>query len=304
MPLDPTTPEPPRIVLITDEGMLKPTLFTAWTMLRRFKGNAELHFWGYSLDDWQWESVAHVASCNPEVALRPLRLQAADLAGATPVGDYISEVAMGRLFIPSKLSGRVLYLDGDVRVTADLSPLFSLDMQGHPLAAVRDYVVSSWMEKGVSPEHRNAARIDELSKSMAGADVSTYFNSGVLLLDTDAIVSDPDLCAAMQDLDRASKCSWGDQDHLNSVFAGRVRLIDPAYNSSWSRTSDQRRFIQKLGPALCELTNAPDAIIHFHGPKKPWKKARLDLWSRRARAVFSYRRELAEFSEKYPELAF
>lgn len=151
MPLDPTTPEPPRIVLITDEGMLKPTLFTAWTMLRRFKGNAELHFWGYSLDDWQWESVAHVASCNPEVALRPLRLQAADLAGATPVGDYISEVAMGRLFIPSKLSGRVLYLDGDVRVTADLSPLFSLDMRGHPLAAVRDYVVSSWMEKGVSP---------------------------------------------------------------------------------------------------------------------------------------------------------
>jgi lipopolysaccharide biosynthesis glycosyltransferase len=46
------------------------------------------------------------------------------LAGAQPVGSYISAVAMGRLIIPRKLTGRVLYLDGDVRVTADVSQLF------------------------------------------------------------------------------------------------------------------------------------------------------------------------------------
>lgn len=220
------------------------------------------------------------------------------------MGSYISAAAMGRLVIPQKLSGRVLYLDGDVRIVADLSPLFSVDMQGQPLAAVRDYVVSGWLAKGVVRGHRNEIRLKELAQSMHGAEVSSYFNSGVLLLDTDAIAAEPELSDAMQDLERASKCSWGDQDHLNNVFAGRVRLLDPAYNSSWSRTSEQRRFIAKLGPAPSEVTNIPDAIIHFHGPRKPWKNARRDLWSRRARAVFSYRRELARFALEFPDLAF
>ncbi|MGC9449298.1 glycosyltransferase family 8 protein [Cereibacter johrii] len=304
MPLDTANPDLPRIVLITDDRMLKPTLFTAWTMLRRFRGNAELHFWGNALDDWHWSMVEQVASCNANVVLRPLRLEGADLAGAKPVGTYISEATMGRLLIPKKLTGRVLYLDGDVRVVDDLSPLFSLDMQGFPLAGVRDYVVSKRLARGTPANDRNRARLEEEARCMSGADASTYFNAGVLLLDASAIAADHSLCSAMQDLDRASKWTLGDQDHLNNVFAGRVRLIDPAYNSSWSRTSRQRRYAEKLGPAPAELTYARDAIIHFHGPAKPWKKAQYDFWSPRARAVFSYRRELAAFAERYPELAF
>jgi lipopolysaccharide biosynthesis glycosyltransferase len=293
----------PRIVLVTDKNMLGPTLFTAWTLLQRFVGAAELHVWGDGLTDEDWSAVSRVCSVHRDISLHPLRLNREELAGASPVGDYISAAAMGRLIIPRKLSGRILYLDGDVRVTADLSPLFSVDMQGQPLAAVRDYVVSSWLAKGVVSGHRNEARLTELAQSMESATVSSYFNSGVLLLDADAIVADPALCSAMQDLERASKCSWGDQDHLNNVFAGRVRLLDPAYNSSWSRTSKQRRFIAKLGPSPSEVINIPNAIIHFHGPLKPWKNARHDLWSRRARAVFSYRRELTKFDHEFPDLA-
>lgn len=294
----------PRIVLVTDQGMLKPSLFTAWTLLRHFTGPAELHVWGAALNEGDWNAVSRVCSNHSDITLHPLQLDRDDLAGATPVGDYISTAAMGRLIIPRKLSGRVLYLDGDVRVTADVSPLFKIDMQRKPVAAVRDYVVSSWLAKGIAAGHRNEARLTELAQAMPGAPVSTYFNSGVLLLDADAIAADPALFDGMQDLDRASKCSWGDQDHLNNVFAGKVRLLDPAYNASWSRTAEQRRFIAKLGPAPGEITGIPDAIAHFHGPKKPWHKARHDLWSRRARAVWSYRRELSHFTRAFPDLAF
>jgi len=304
LPTDAYPFDTPRIVLVTDKGMLEPTLFAAWTLLKRFTGAAELHFWGVALSDADWATVSRVCSGHGDISLHPTRLDPEELAGAQPVGSYISAVAMGRLIIPRKLTGRVLYLDGDVRVTADVSQLFKIDMQGQPLAAVRDYVVSSWLAKDGAPGHRNEPRIEELSQAMQGEKVSNYFNSGVLLLDVDAIIAKPALCEAMQDLGRASKCSWGDQDHLNNVFAGRVRLIDPAYNSSWSRTSKQRRFIAELGPTPLELTNIPAAIIHFHGPKKPWHKARHDLWSRRARAVFSYRRELAKFVHEFPDLAF
>lgn len=301
---DALKPLRPRIVLVTDRNMLKPSLFTAWTLLQRFVGNAELHIWGDGLTDEDWSAVSRTCSVNSNITLHPLQLSREELAGASPFGGYISAAAMGRLIIPSKLSGRVLYLDGDVRVTTDLSPIFSVDMQGQPLAAVRDYAVSSWLAKGVAPGHRNEARLAELEQFMHGTPVSSYFNSGVLLLDADAIVAESALCDAMKDLERASRYSLGDQDHLNNVFAGRVRLLDPAYNSSWSRTSKQREFITKLGPSRSEIETIPDAVIHFHGPKKPWKNARCNLWSRRGRAVYSYRRELAKFVRKFPDLAF
>jgi lipopolysaccharide biosynthesis glycosyltransferase len=296
--------QPVRIVLVTDKGMLGPTLFTAWTVMQHFTGPAELHFWGDDLTDADWGAVARVCESYRNITLHPLRLEPEDMAGAGAVGDYISAATMGRLIIPRKLSGRVLYLDGDVRVTADLYPLFSIDMQGQPLAAVRDYVISSWLAKGVVPGHRNETRLAKIVRSMNDAAVSGYFNAGVLLLDVDAILAEPALSNAMQDLERASKYDGGDQDHLNAVFAGRVRLLDPAYNSSWSRTSRQRQFIAKLGPAPAEVTNVPDAVIHFHGPKKPWKKARFDLWSRRARAVYSYRRSKEKFAQEFSDLAF
>jgi lipopolysaccharide biosynthesis glycosyltransferase len=294
----------PRIVMVTDSGMLRPTLFAVWTLLQRFTGRAELHFWGDALTDEEWSAVSLVCSGHRDITIHPLRLGQEDLVGAKPVGDYISPATMGRLIIPRKLTGRVLYLDGDVRVTADLSTLFQLDMQGQPLAAARDYVVSSFLAKGVASGSRNETRVSELKQSMQGADVSSYFNAGVLLMDVDAIIAEPALCNGMQDIVRASTYRGGDQDHLNNVFAGRVHLLDPAYNSSWSRTSKQRKFISELGPAPFEQTNISDAIIHFHGPRKPWHKARLDLWSRRARAVFSYRRELANFTRHFPNLTF
>ena len=293
-----------RIVFVTDQGMLRPTLFALWTVLQHFKGQADIHVWGDGLTAADWQAVAQVCKGYPDITLHPLDLSPEDMAGAGAVGDYISAATMGRLIIPRKLSGRVLYLDGDVRVTADLSPLFAIDMQGHPVAAVRDYVVSSQLAKGVAPGHRNEARLTELTRSMGQAAVSSYFNSGVLLMNVDAISAAPALSQAMQDLERASMCTWGDQDHLNIVFSGRVCLLDPAYNASWTRTAKQRAFIEKLGPAPGELAPIPDAIIHFHGSRKPWKKARRDLWSRRARAVFAYRRAQARFVRAYPDLDF
>jgi len=293
-----------KIVLVTDRNMLSPTMFTAWTLLQRFTGCVDLHISGDGLTDVDWSAVEQVCSTFDDIKLNLLQLNKEELTGASSVGTYISAAAMGRLIIPRKLSGRVLYLDGDVRVVSDLSPLFRIDMQGQPIAAVRDYVVSKWLANGIKEGHRNEARLAELRDSMGGGPASEYFNSGVLLMNIDDIIAETTLAEGMMDLERASKCSWGDQDHLNNVFAGRARLLDPAYNSSWSRTSEQRKFIMKLDPLPYEIEDIPNAIVHFHGPKKPWHNSRKDFWSRRGRAVFLYRRELVKFNSRFPNLAF
>ena len=53
--------------------------------------------------------------------------------------EHISPVAYARYFIPRLIEEeRVIYLDSDIIINGDLSPLFELDLGDYSLAAVRD----------------------------------------------------------------------------------------------------------------------------------------------------------------------
>lgn len=293
----------PQIAFVTDRGFLKPTLVAMWGVLRHLSVPGIVHFWGDGLGEEDWEAVKRVAKTNPAVSLDCLTLTTDDLDGAKGPTAYISAASMGRLHIPSRISGRVLYIDGDTQVVGDVAPLFGLDLKGCPIGAVRDCVVAKWSARRLKVREKSMTRVLELQGLMQQSDISRYFNSGVLLLDTDVIRAEPELHQAMHDLVRASSCPLGDQDHLNDVFRGRVHLLNPAYNSSWRQTARQRRHIARLGGDVEESKTVPDIIVHFHGPEKPWKRPRRDLWKHRARAVWRYRREMLEYVRSYPDLS-
>lgn len=290
-----------KIALVTDRTLLRPTLFTLWTLAGHLEAPAEVHVWGDGLTAADWDDVAAVTSGFPMVTLHCRDIAPEDLAGASCPCAHISAAAMGRLFIPRHIRGRVLYLDGDTYVTGDVSPLFAMDLKGARIGAVRDYVVSKWLARRRLPSTAARARLDYLR---AHVDPGHYFNSGVLLIDCDAIAADPELLARFEDVAAASATEWGDQDHLNFTMKGQVRLLNPAYNSSWGRTRRHRGFVRRLGAEQHEAQRTQDRIVHFHGPNKPWKAQRFDLWSTRCRAVRAYRRRLAAFSSAFPSLAF
>lgn len=292
----------PQIVFITDRGFLKPTLVAMWGALRHLSLPGIVHFWGNGLTDEDWKAVERVAKINPKVTLNCLALADSDLAEAKKPTKYITETAMGRLYIPSRLSGRVLYIDGDTQIIGDVAPLFSLDMKGALIGAVRDYFITARHMHNRNPREKVAKRVRELQGILGQNDISKYFNSGVLLMDTDTIRAHTELLEDMQDIIRASSHPLGDQDHLNRIFLNRVHLLNPAYNSSRGRAEVQRRQINRYGGATEETKSMKNIIIHFHGAEKPWKVARYDLWRRRARAVWNYRRELREYGLLYPDL--
>lgn len=289
----------PQIVYVTDRGLLRPTLLSLWSLLEHISAVPDVHFWGDGLSEVEWNMVRRVAATHPQSRLFQRQIDPADLAGCKTPADYISAATMGRLFIPRHLHGYVLYIDGDTLVTGDVAPLFNLDLGGNCLGAVRDYVVALWaIEKDGPEDHRR--RLASIATHMQPKE---YFNAGVLLMNCDAIRSDNDLLQQTEDVMAASALEWGDQDHLNFIFSDRVTLLNPAYNSSWARAGRQRRFATELGGLAEETKSVPDVIRHFHGPRKPWKKPRYDLWSRRARAVMSYRRQMRRFHAEFPDLA-
>jgi hypothetical protein len=160
------------------------------------------------------------------------------------------------LMLPDLLPGygRILYVDADVVLAGPIGDVFDVDLKGGAVAAVRDS--QQWRTPGRVPA--------EFAKLGLGS--LRYLNSGVLLFDvarwraaglTDACI------AAARDPDLAHAYARNDQSAINLALRGRWTELSPVWNWQWTEAS--RYFADDAGARL----------IHFIGPRKPWKTATL-----------------------------
>jgi lipopolysaccharide biosynthesis glycosyltransferase len=166
--------------------------------------------------------------------------------------ERITVATYSRLLIPELVARhvrRVVYLDVDVLVRQDLSPLFAIDLGGAPVGAVRDFV-----------EHRH------------------LFNAGVLVIDVERWRSDG---LAERALQLAAETGESDQEALNTVVQSWCEL-----EYKWNVQHGNLFFAGLHG--LAERPPATDvierlyvqrwqlyrnaAILHFVGGVKPWER--------------------------------
>lgn len=158
---------------------------------------------------------------------------------------HISPIAYARYLIPRLITeARVVYLDSDIIVHGDLSPLFELDLGDHSLAAVRDadgngfnsgmLVIDSpkWREKDIT-----TMLFDKTVEYMSGLEQTTPegFN--------------------------------GDQTIFNLVFQHRWLELDRSLNLQVGH--DLVAFYSHWDSHF-ELDKEP-LIIHYTTHQKPWK---------------------------------
>lgn len=164
-----------------------------------------------------------------------------------------------RIYLPDLLPelDRVLYLDCDMLVVGDLTPLWRTGLDGHYLAAV-----SNVLERDARDWPR------ELGLERAG----DYFNSGLLLLNLAALRRDG-MPARLAAFGRESgrRLRWPDQDALNALLARRRLPLHPRWNcqNSLFYYPEARRTFG--ADAIAEAVSDP-AILHFEGGGivKPW----------------------------------
>ncbi len=171
------------------------------------------------------------------------------------VDRHVTKASYMRLALDRIISrdvDRVLYLDADIRVLSSLAPLFETNMQGFPLAAVKD----------IPFYHQD--RLRQKCSGLLMPDNADYFNAGVLLFDWPDTLRSGLLNKAMkfacmhQDL-----CVMHDQDALNSAAANNWKPLDPRWNLIhyyFSNGGQQSAWIK-----------------HFTG-KKPWSRHRPKIW--------------------------
>lgn len=298
----PARPRTVKVVYVTDRDFLRPTLVSIWSLLQHLGGRAELHLWGVGFDAQDWADAESVVAENDHVTLMCRDIGSGDLDGAHGPKDYISAATMGRLLIPRLIDGYVLYIDGDTLVTGDVGRLFAADLGSAYAGVVRDYHVSHWLAEADADSAERDRRLAEIRQFMKPAPAGDYFNAGVLLLNCDALRAQRELLSRIEDVAAASACTHGDQDHLNALFRNNVVQLDLTWNASWGRVRRHRNLLARSGLPTRGLMPGRPAILHYHGPQKPWRNRRWDVWSSRGRATLVYQSALQKFLRKHPHL--
>lgn len=174
------------------------------------------------------------------------------------LGRGITQTMWLRIFLPELMADepRVLYLDCDVIALDDLGPLWSVDLGDALVGAVAN-VWEPW----------NLGHPERL-----GIDPADYFNSGVLLLNLDAMRASG---ATQRLLDHAREHAgdlvWPDQDALNVVLGPGHVALHPRWNAMNSVLAFENAVDVFGEDALAEARARP-ALRHFEGPtvNKPW----------------------------------
>lgn len=176
-----------------------------------------------------------------------------------PTDARIPMAAYFRLLIPQLVgeqTGRILYLDCDLLVTADLGPLWTTDLGGAVLAAVHD------------------PGADQTRRTALGLSVGhSYFNSGVLLIDLHAWRRERVTEEALDFLSRfPGRAAYHDQDALNACLDSRVAILGTHWNFMpyLEGTREHPEY------AAIELGQDFPKIVHYAGRHKPWTATACD----------------------------
>ncbi|GAB3474406.1 glycosyltransferase family 8 protein [Azotobacter salinestris] len=166
---------------------------------------------------------------------------------------HISKAAYIRLLIPEALkdvADRVLYLDADILCVGDISGLLQLDISQQTAAVVRD--------TGAESKRAGLAKKGQI--------LGNYFNSGVLYINIPRwIARDVSRQALEKIADPVLNLRYSDQDALNLVLDGDVRIADRVWNHQYGLTG-------KLKKGKVDMDVPPDTrFVHFIGPMKPWR---------------------------------
>ena len=135
--------------------------------------------------------------------------------------DYYSKTTYFRLFLPNLYPqyDKVLHLDSDIVILDDIAKLYNTEMGDNLVAAAPDDVIQF-----------NEVFQVYVEKMVGVADYRRYFNAGILLMNLDEMRKFKFQEKFLYSLDRVTFAVAQDQDYLNRLCKGRVKLIDRIWN--------------------------------------------------------------------------
>lgn len=161
--------------------------------------------------------------------------------------DYYSKTTYFRLFLPNLYPqyDKVLYLDSDIVILDDIAKLYNIDMGTNLVAAAQDDIIQT------TPVFQEYAE-----KVVGVADYRNYFNAGVLLMNLHQLRKFKFQEKFIYLLDKIKFAVAQDQDYLNRLCKGRVKL----FGREWNR--------MPIEDPKIKVENVK--LVHYNLAYKPW----------------------------------
>lgn len=192
-------------------------------------------------------------------------------------GVYISEATIYRLMLFSKYFSeydRIVYLDCDTIIEGDISKLYFENLDGRPIAAVEEtgFRELSYSKKAVFINGRHPYNVDNYrTDALCMEHPENYFNAGVLLLDLvecRKIISFEEVLELLH----CGKFHFNDQDILNIIFDGQIKMLD----FGWNYQNNVEMFCNLrpdlYGRMYADVVRDKPMIIHYISSHKPWNE--------------------------------
>ena len=274
-----------------DDNGAKFLRVTVWSLLKHYKGEEPIRinvfegFGGHSaeskaklqsvIDEFNEVKVkGEGGRRNGHCSLRYINVEKA----VGPYADLIMNREKSRwniftwtpIFTPMLLedaTGNVAHFDIDMLFNDDVSKLLDLDLGDNLIAAVAEYgkgdpvITDAVWGKGILP-----------------SDVERYFNTGTIVFNAAKCREEKtwekilDWYRAHYDIaDRIEQDAW------NALYWRRTKLLPLRWNfhdrlvKSYVKWDVSAKFWQGNPPQECLEAALDPAILHFWGPKKPWK---------------------------------
>lgn len=191
-----------------------------------------------------------------------------------------------RLLLPEILPDydKVLYLDSDLVVNADIAELYNTNIDKYLLAACHD-ADTAGLYNGFEPKKKNY--MDNILKIAKPYD---YFQAGVILFN---LAEFRKQLKTDETLKFAASYEWEllDQDVLNYLAQDKVKFVDMAWNVMYDWNYIRIKKIVSRAPKYLQdeymTAHANPKIIHYAGPDKPWNNPLADY----AEAFWKYAKD-------------
>ena len=131
---------------------------------------------------------------------------------------------------------RIVYFDCDMVVNSSLRPLFEFDFEDKIIAGVTDIANAAHKKHDLS-----------------------YINAGMIVMDLEKIrKQNIEDCFLQYTLENAEKITVGDQEIINDVMKGKIKILPGEWNVQTSNFTNRSSY-----------TTHPK-VIHYVSKQKPW----------------------------------
>ncbi len=208
--------------------------------------------------------------------------------------DRLSPITFWRLLSPELFSfyNKILFFDADMIALEDLNKLFELDMEGKPIAAVKEYEVARCINNERIKEKYN---IITFFNDFGIKNIDNYFNAGLLVFDVQKCFEFDYPKKYKEKLEKTDVLLLADQDIINYIFNDNYYQLSAQYNVCWQIPVNSKGFYKRQLPFSFyeeyEYSRKNPIVIHYCGKHKPWINTDIELadyWWKYARQSLIY----------------